>query len=129
MPAGTIANGVAHVSFVGGGLFLPARTPYDRQVLVEHVVERAQMKGRVQVLVDDLRWIVHLSRADLAFRCARCGAFSDPACHCATVGDEVYCAKCALGTAPADGVTEPGPARTGGLIDDLAVRRWGGQFS
>lgn len=97
MPATAIANGVAHVSFPGGGLFLPARTPYDREMLVEHVVERAQAKGRVQVLIDDRRWMVHLSRGDLAFRCARCGVFSDPACHCAAVGDDVFCAKCALG--------------------------------
>ncbi len=97
VPARAIANGVAHVSFPGGGLFLPARTPYDRQMLVEHVVERAQAKGRVQVLIDDRRWMVSLSRGDLAFRCARCGMFSDPACHCATVGSEAFCAKCALG--------------------------------
>ncbi len=97
VPTSAIASGVAHVSFLGGGLFLPARTPYDRQMLVEHVVERAQAKGRVQVLVDDRRWLVSLSRGDLAFRCARCGLFSDPACHCATVGSEVFCARCALG--------------------------------
>jgi hypothetical protein len=53
-----ITKGIAHVSFPGGSMVLPARNPYDRQMLLEYVVNRAHARERVQVLVDDLRWMV-----------------------------------------------------------------------
>src|SRR2546422_8387338 len=90
------ANGIAHVSYPGGGLFVPVRTPYDRQMLVEQVVERVRTKGRVQVLVDERRWMAcHLSRGSRV-SCARCGTSTDSACTSPLTGKAVYCAKCAL---------------------------------
>jgi hypothetical protein len=54
----TLVKGVAHVSFVGGGTFFPARSPDNRQALVEYVADRVRAAGRVQVLVDGQRWMV-----------------------------------------------------------------------
>jgi len=89
--------GVAHVSFSGGGLFLPARTPYDRQVLMEHVTNRVRSNGLVQVLVDDQRWMVHFRRGALAAWCASCGACLDSACRSTTSAGIAYCMACAFG--------------------------------
>lgn len=50
-----LSKGIVHISFAGGGLFLPARSPYDRQMLVEHVTDRVRCKGHLQVLTDDER--------------------------------------------------------------------------
>ena len=58
-----ITNGIAQVSFPGGNMFLPARDPYDRQMLLEHIVAGAHAGRRVRLLVDDLRWTVRLRRA------------------------------------------------------------------
>lgn len=93
-----LLNGIAHVSFLGGGIVLPARNPYDRQVLVEHVVDRVRKKGRVQVLVDDQRWMVHLDRNPGALACARCADSLGAACYAAGSGGAAYCVECAFGT-------------------------------
>lgn len=53
-----LAKGIAHVSFLGGGAFLPLRNPDDRRTLVEYVADRVGATGRVQVLVGGQRWMV-----------------------------------------------------------------------
>lgn len=85
------------MSFRGGGLFLPARSPYDRQLLVEHVLSRVRAAGQVQVLLDDQRWMVHRHRGQSATCCARCGAWVDSACYAGARLGQPYCVRCALG--------------------------------
>ena len=93
-----LAGGIAHVSFSGGGLFLPARDPYDRQSLIEHVAQRVRTKGRVQVLVDKHRWMVQASAPQQQnAACAACGQAADAACYSATSNAAAYCLRCALG--------------------------------
>jgi hypothetical protein len=90
------ANGIAHLSYPGGGFFVPARTPYDRQMLLEQVVERVRTKGAVQILIDDRRWLVrHIVRAPRV-SCGRCGTSTDSACTSPLSGKVIYCPKCAL---------------------------------
>ena len=92
-----MANGIAHISFVGGGVFLPARSPYDRQLLAEHVGERVQAKGQVQVLMGDRRWIVRRNRGALVARCTRCGMPAATACYSRGCEEVCYCVACAFG--------------------------------
>ncbi len=92
-----LAKGVAHVSFPGGGIFLPARTPYDRETLMEYVTHTVHVNGRVQVLVDDRRWLVRGRRGTAAGRCAGCDHFLDAACNTAEdPGTIDYCMNCAF---------------------------------
>jgi hypothetical protein len=90
-------TGIAHVSFSGGGIFLPARNPYDRQMLMEHIADRVRMKGQVQVLLDNQRWIVHRRRGPLSVCCAGCGESVDSACYSSASGDVGFCVRCAFG--------------------------------
>jgi hypothetical protein len=90
-----MAKGIAHVSFAGGGLFLPARSPYDRQVLAEHVRERVRANGRVQVLMGEHLWMMHRNRGTTTY-CARCGVAAGIACHFSGSGEACYCVACAL---------------------------------
>jgi hypothetical protein len=94
-----MAEGIAHISFAGGGMFLPARNPYDRQMLAEHVGERARAKGQVQVLMGDQRWMVRRACGAAAVRCALCGMGSTTACYSKVRAceDVCYCVACALG--------------------------------
>ncbi|MFI5397748.1 MAG: hypothetical protein ACHQ9S_19605 [Candidatus Binatia bacterium] len=92
-----IAKGIAHLSFPGGSMFLPARNPYDRQMLLEHIVDRAHAKERVQVLVDDLRWMVHLRRGPATARCAACGCVLNSACYSTAEHGAAHCLGCAFG--------------------------------
>ena len=100
-----LAKGIAHVSFTGGGIFLPARSPYDRQMLIEHVTTRARAQGVVQVLIDDDRWMVRTHRDGAAVCCARCGHSGESACYSDATGDAVCCPRCAFGD-----YREPAPA-------------------
>jgi len=91
-----IAEGIAHVSFAGGGLFVPARSPYDREMLVEHVLDRVRSKGSVQVLVDERRWLVDSLRGTRAVRCERCDCVVDCVSRCHADDSVGYCVACAL---------------------------------
>lgn len=90
-------RGVAHISFTGGGVFLPARNPYDRQVLVEHVADQVRSKGEVQVALDDRCWSVCMT--DVGTSCSSCGRPLDSVCYSATNGQTAYCVRCAFGAA------------------------------
>ena len=92
-----IATGIAHVSFAGGGTFLPTRTPYQRQMLVEHVLQCVRANGQVQVLVDDQRWMVYLRGGALTVCCSRCGHSLGSAVYSTGDATEAYCGECALG--------------------------------
>lgn len=91
-----LAPGIAHVSFSGGGTFLPARNPYDREILAEHVADRVRTNGVVQVLVKDQRWTVRLGVNPPVPDCTACGCSLSVAC-CSSGRDGLpYCVKCAL---------------------------------
>jgi len=109
-----IAKGIAHLSYPGGGTFLPARNPYDRQLLAEHVADSVRIKGRVQVLVDNQRWVVQDSRGPFATSCAGCGLAADSACYSAARGRRPYCVKCAFGSDAAFAPPQPQPQRWAG---------------
>jgi hypothetical protein len=93
-----MAKGVAHISFAGGGIFLPARNPYDRQLLAEHIGARVRSKGQVQVLMGNQVWMVHRNRGPGAARCTRCGMAAATACYSRGGEEDCYCVACALGT-------------------------------
>ncbi|HVM95845.1 MAG TPA: hypothetical protein VMT89_05620 [Candidatus Acidoferrales bacterium] len=91
-----LSPGVAHVSYKGGGLCLPARSPYDRQLLAEQVVYCTRTKGLVQVLINDDRWLVHPPTAGPSNGCFECGQRLDTAWHAPALGQSACCSRCAL---------------------------------
>jgi len=106
-----LAQGIAHVSFAGGGVFLPARNPSDRQSLIADVAARARANGLVQVLVDNQRWIVRDVRDDHAAGCSACGLAPEPACYSAADERAAYCVTCVFAARRNRGV--PCPADRG----------------
>jgi hypothetical protein len=97
-PAKVLAEGVAHVSSVGEGIFVLVRGPYERQMLVEQVAGRVRAEGRVQVLVDDRRWLVSLRPAASVDWCSACGHLLLDSAWYSTIGAAAaYCGRCALG--------------------------------
>jgi hypothetical protein len=89
-------RGMAHISFAGGGVFLPARNPYDREMLVEHVADSVRSKGELQVAVDGVSWSVFRDTKSVVGFCAGCGYPLHPACY-SPANPEAYCVKCAFG--------------------------------
>ena len=90
------SKGVAHVSYNGGGLCLPARSPYDRQLLMEEVLRQSHIHGIVQILLDNDRWLVHGLRGHSRVSCARCGRLTGSACHSGSRGEAVFCVGCVV---------------------------------
>ena len=89
-------EGIANVSFAGGGIILPARSPYDWENLAEHVDARARLNGRLLVRIDNRSWSVYPTAGTRADPCARCGHTLGPACYSAQTHGEAYCVKCAF---------------------------------
>ena len=110
----TLVKGVAHVSFVGGGNFLPARNPGDRRTLVAYVADRVQATGKVQVLVDGQRWLVE-PRSTAAGACAACRNAVDCPCFAGSNRESACCLRCALSqdaeSVPCGGQCPQCPAR------------------
>jgi hypothetical protein len=103
-----LANGVAHISFVGGGLFLPARTPYDRELMIDYVAERVRSKGTIQVIVDERRWTVQRCARVRGRDCPSCGHQLNATCALAEGHDPIACMHCAFAapTATASSVAD-----------------------
>ena len=90
----TLPSGTAQVSFTGGSAFVPARSPYDRQLLVENVRDCLRLRARVQVLVSNECWLV--CRAHGGGHCTACGGGTRENCYRAGVA-EALCVLCAFG--------------------------------
>lgn len=86
----------AHITFVGGGLLLPARTLYDRQILREHVLNRAQHGEHVQIRVGRKTWLVERPGRQRSFVCELCERRLTVAALHAPPSENVYCVACAL---------------------------------
>lgn len=77
-------------------MFLPVRTPYDRQTLIEHILDRVHIKHRVQVLLDGQRWWI--DRLDLKTRrCSDCGHRLETAVYDPQQRDQLRCVACVFG--------------------------------
>lgn len=93
-----LAQGIAHLSFAGAGFFVPARSPYDRQLLADLVLDRVRVKVNVQVLVDGQRWLVQPFRDGNMAGCHRCGSTMDSVCCRSANRAARYCVACAFTT-------------------------------
>jgi hypothetical protein len=66
-------QGNAHISFAGGGLILPAQTPYDRELVFEHIEASAKQHARIELSAKGRHWTISLKSAhrELCARCSR----------------------------------------------------------
>jgi hypothetical protein len=62
----------ARVWFHGGSLLLPARTPYERELLLEHVDLSVRRHGRVRLELDERRWHVSRNSFEQSTPCTVC---------------------------------------------------------
>jgi hypothetical protein len=52
---------VAHISFEGGGFIIPAHTPYEREMLVEHLEVSTKRHGRIRLDINRRRWTISVN--------------------------------------------------------------------
>jgi hypothetical protein len=84
-------KGVARISFHGGGLLLPAKTPYERELLFEHITDCTKRHGQVRLEFNRREWFVRLntSPADV---CTACRQPLEKVTY--TIGEHRLCGQC-----------------------------------
>lgn len=87
---------LVHLSFVGGGIFLPNEGPADRQDLVDYVAHLLHSRPAVQIRRSAQQWMAEQC-ADCC-HCACCGRATKAVCYERTNAAEAYCLRCALET-------------------------------
>jgi hypothetical protein len=93
-------NGTAHVTFAGGGIVLPARESFDRELLAEHVAERVRRKGMVRVAIHGRTWSVRRIDDTVTTACTRCRRPLNRTCYATTPGNALHCLRCAFVGSP-----------------------------
>ena len=86
-------KGVARISFHGGALFVPAKTPYEREVLFEHLDLYAKRHGIVRVELNRHEWTVCRREGDKLLLCSDCSRRLDSLSY--ALGGRTLCAFCA----------------------------------
>lgn len=87
-------RGIAFISFPGGGLVLPARTPYERELLFQHVKQCANRYGRVRLAFNRREWTVQVVSGDSS-PCAACDQRVEGLLY--ESAGRTLCAQCAGG--------------------------------
>lgn len=67
---------VAHISFDGGGIMIPVHTPYERQLMVEHVEASTNRYGCIRLEVNRQHWTISRNRGSRTV-CAACSQWPD----------------------------------------------------
>ena len=86
-------KGVARISFQGGALFVPVKTPYDREVLFEHLDLYAKRHGMVRVELNRREWTVFKTNGAEVPVCEVCDRRLDALTY--ALGGRTLCAFCA----------------------------------
>jgi hypothetical protein len=90
-------NHVVLIAFRGGGTVLPYRTPYDRELVFDHVAQCAKRYGDVRMELGSHHWTVSAS-GNVGVACGGCGQ-AHPVSY--ANGPYILCHPCArrqLGT-------------------------------
>lgn len=86
----------AHLTFAGGGLLLPAGTPYERQILRDYALNLVRVKENVRIEVDRKTWMLERSSGERAVPCHACKQEVKVAALYRPGQKTRYCAACAL---------------------------------
>ena len=88
---GDAVKGMAQIFFAGGGLIVPAKTPYERELLFQHVEAYTQRYGRVGLTLNRRQW--NVSSGAEQRPCAVCKRQVTGIVYSRT--DRMVCAQCA----------------------------------
>ncbi len=87
-------KGVARISFQGGALFVPVKTPYERELLFEHVALYTKRHGHILLELNRRHWTVRrVLAAEQPQLCSGCGKRLDYLSY--ALGARAFCGACA----------------------------------
>lgn len=84
---------VARIAFDRGALYLAASTPYERELVLEHIACYARRCRRAHLLLDRRDWLVTAPARSLSVKCQRCHEEARWLAY--TVGTRTLCQSCA----------------------------------
>jgi predicted RecB family nuclease len=85
-------KGIAHISFEGGAFFMPAKTPYEREVLFDFLNQTTKRHGRARLALNHHGWTVN-SQGYERQRCASCHRWPQGVTY--SRGRRTLCLRCA----------------------------------
>lgn len=85
-------KGVARISHPNGGMILPAKSPYDLELVIEHVDLYAKRHGRVHLELNRRDWLVTMRNGELPGVCTACDQRLDSLTYANGVGR--LCGRC-----------------------------------
>lgn len=83
---------IARLVFQDGGVVLPVKTPYDRELLFEYADQCVKRHGRVRIEIGHRRCVAKLCK-DQPETCASCGSRLDRISYAIRAG--TFCRFCA----------------------------------
>lgn len=103
MPAADVTP-VAQVRYRGVRIYFPVASPYDRQLLAEHLLTAAHRKEHVEMDIGPYHWTLR-GRRLRATRCVECHGPLFTACRAGAYSPEI-CIPCAIASS-AVGTSSP----------------------
>ena len=85
-------KGVARISFEGGSCLLPAKTPYEREVLFEFLKQSTNRHGHARLALNQQGWIISRIGCKQQ-RCASCHGWLRGVTY--AQGNRALCTRCA----------------------------------
>ncbi len=85
---------VAQVSYQGVRMFFPLGSPYDRQLLADHMKACSQRQSEIEVEIGEQRWVLH-RRGSGRSHCPDCGGSLATSCATRSRSRHV-CVRCAI---------------------------------
>lgn len=85
---------MAQVSYQGVKIFYPMGSPYDRQMLADHIVACSRHASRVDVEIGDHHWVLQRAALKRA-QCPDCGGPLATACAAPSRSLQI-CVRCAI---------------------------------
>jgi hypothetical protein len=85
-------KGVARISHPNGGLILPAKSPYEIELVIEHVGLHAKRHGRVRLELNRRDWLVTVCNGGPPGRCTGCAQRIETLTY--ANGSGQLCARC-----------------------------------
>lgn len=91
-----MAQRTAHIVFAGGGFITPARTPYECELLNEHVLASVHHKQQMRIDIGRKSWLVKQADPNDPVACSACDRPVNAAvCH-EFGSSAAFCVACAL---------------------------------
>jgi len=95
-------KGIAKLTFPGGGIVLPGRTPYERELLVEHIQYHVRRRSALHLELDGHNWSIVFDDSFESDHCATCQRTTDIHAGNHMIKHATFCLRCVIAPRSSD---------------------------